>query len=71
MMLLALWLVGRTLHFGSAYQTALIASAALFVWQQWLIRHRDRDACLAAFQNNQYVGIAIFAGILLEYVSPP
>ncbi|HEX4376743.1 MAG TPA: 4-hydroxybenzoate octaprenyltransferase [Steroidobacteraceae bacterium] len=70
MMLLALWLVGRTLHFGSAYQTALIVSGALFAWQQWLIRQRDRDACLAAFQNNQYVGIAIFAGILIEYVSP-
>ncbi len=70
MMLLALWLVGRTLNFGSAYRAALIASAALFAWQQWLIRRRDRDACLAAFQNNQYVGIAIFAGILLEYASP-
>jgi len=69
MMLFALWLVGRSMHFGSAYETALIASALLFLWQQWLIRHRDRDACLAAFQNNQYVGVAIFAGILLEYVT--
>jgi 4-hydroxybenzoate polyprenyltransferase len=69
MMLFALWLVGRSLHFGSAYETALIAAGLLFLWQQWLIRHRDRDACLTAFQNNQYVGIALFAGVLLEYVS--
>jgi 4-hydroxybenzoate polyprenyltransferase len=69
MMLFALWLVGRSLHFGSAYETALISAVLLFLWQQWLIRHRDRDACLIAFQNNQYVGIAVFAGVLLEYVS--
>jgi 4-hydroxybenzoate polyprenyltransferase len=69
MMLFALVLVGRTMHFESAYRDGLIAGAAFFVWQQWLIRHRDRDACLQAFQNNQYFGIAVFAGILLEYTA--
>jgi 4-hydroxybenzoate polyprenyltransferase len=67
MMLFALGLVGRTLHFGPAYRGGLIAGAVLFLWQQWLIRHRERDACLQAFHNNQYFGIAVFAGILLEY----
>jgi 4-hydroxybenzoate polyprenyltransferase len=71
MMLLALWLVGRSAHFGGAYLTALCASAGFFLWQQWLIRDRDRGACLTAFQNNQYVGVAIFAGVLLEYVGAP
>ena len=69
MMLFALVLVGRTLHFGAAYRGGLIAGAALFLWQQWLIRHRERDACLQAFHNNQYFGIAVFAGILLEYTT--
>ena len=69
MVLLALWLVGRTLHFGSAYHAGLVAGAVFFAWQQWLIRHRERDACMAAFQNNQYFGVAVFAGILLEYVT--
>jgi 4-hydroxybenzoate polyprenyltransferase len=67
MMLFALQLVGRTLHFGAAYRSGLIAGAVLFLWQQWLIRARDRDDCLTAFQNNQYFGVAVFAGILLEY----
>lgn len=69
MVLFALMLVGRSLHFGAAYRGGLIAGAAFFLWQQWLIRHREREACLQAFQNNQYFGIAVFAGILLEYVS--
>jgi 4-hydroxybenzoate polyprenyltransferase len=69
MVLLALGLVGRTLHFGSAYRTGLVAGAIFFVWQQWLIRRREREACLVAFQNNQYFGLSIFVGILLEYVT--
>ena len=34
-----------------------------------MIRARDRAACLAAFQNNNYFGAAIFAGILLQYAT--
>jgi 4-hydroxybenzoate polyprenyltransferase len=69
MVLFALVLVGRSLHFGAAYRGGLIAGAVFFLWQQWLIRHREREACLRAFQNNQYFGIAVFAGIVLDYSS--
>jgi len=67
MMLLALVLIGRTLQFDLGYYGGLGVGAALFIWQQWLIRARDRAACLAAFQNNNYFGFAVFAGILIEY----
>ena len=67
MMLLALVLIGRTLQFDLGYYGGLGVGAALFIWQQWLIRERDRAASLAAFQNNNYFGFAIFAGILIEY----
>jgi 4-hydroxybenzoate polyprenyltransferase len=67
MMLLALVLIGRTLQFDTGYYGGLGVGAALFIWQQWLIRARDRAACLAAFQNNNYFGFAVFAGILIEY----
>jgi 4-hydroxybenzoate polyprenyltransferase len=67
MTLFALVLVGRTMHFGAAYQTGLAAGAALFLWQQWLIRTRDREACLQAFLNNRHVGAVVFLGILLDY----
>lgn len=70
-MLAALWLMGDTVHFGSAYRAALIAAALFFIYQQWLIRARDPDACLRAFLNNNYVGMSIFIGIALEYVYRP
>jgi 4-hydroxybenzoate polyprenyltransferase len=69
MMLMALVLIGRGLHFDLVYYTGLALGGALFVWQQWLIRARERAACLQAFQNNGYVGVAIFAGILIEYAT--
>jgi 4-hydroxybenzoate polyprenyltransferase len=68
MMLYALVLVGRNMHYGSWYQGGVLAAAVLFVWQQWLIRRRDPAGCLRAFVNNQYVGLAVFVGILLQYV---
>lgn len=69
MVLYALWLIGQSMHFGAPYRAGLEAGAALFLWQQWLIRNRDRDACFQAFLNNNYFGIVIFAGILLQYSS--
>jgi 4-hydroxybenzoate polyprenyltransferase len=67
MMLGALALAGRSMHFGRWYQGGVASAAVLFVWQQWLIRKREPAGCLRAFLNNQYVGLAVFVGILLEY----
>jgi len=64
----ALYLVGRNMHYGRAYWGGLAAAGVLFLWQQWLIRRREPAACFRAFLNNQYVGLAVFVGILLEYV---
>ena len=69
MMLFALLLIGRILKFGDGYHAGLIAGACCFLWQQWLIRNRDREGCFKAFQNNNYFGLAVFAGVLLEYTS--
>ena len=68
LMLGALGLVGRTLNFGNWYFGGLVVAAVTFGYQQWLIRNRDPSACLAAFANNNYTGIAIFTGILLQYL---
>jgi 4-hydroxybenzoate polyprenyltransferase len=67
MMLFSLLLIGRTLKFGDGYSAGLIAGACCFLWQQWLIRNREPAACFTAFQNNNYFGFAVFAGILLQY----
>ena len=68
MMLLALVLAGRDMRFGNWYYAGLATAGVLFLYQQWLIRAREPAACLRAFLNNNYVGMAIFIGVLLQYV---
>ena len=64
---LAMLLVAQRGHLHWPYLAALGVAAALFGWQQWLIRVRDRDACLKAFRNNNWVGLALWVGIVLSY----
>ncbi len=68
MMLFALVLAGRDMNFGNWYHAGIAAAGLLFLYQQWLIRAREPAACLRAFRNNNYVGMAIFIGVLLQYV---
>lgn len=53
---------------GPLFQLGLAAAAGLFLYQQWLIRDRQRAVCFRAFLNNHYVGMAIFAGLFLDYL---
>jgi 4-hydroxybenzoate polyprenyltransferase len=71
MTLASLYLAGRMLHMSGWYFAGLTAAAVFFVYQLWLIRNRDRDACFQAFLNNNYVGISVFIGILLTYQFRP
>lgn len=67
LLLLTLWLTGRVAGLGAWYLAGLALAAGFAMWQQRLIRTRDRDACFKAFLNNHYLGMAVFAGILLDY----
>lgn len=58
------WLNGL----GGAFYWSIGLAGALFIYQQRLIAHRDRDACFKAFLNNNYVGLVLFIGIALSYV---
>ncbi|SIO20511.1 4-hydroxybenzoate octaprenyltransferase [Salinivibrio sp. ES.052] len=60
-----LMLAGQWLALSPAYQWSLLAAFALFVYQQYLARERERMACFKAFLNNNYVGLVIFIGVLL------
>lgn len=51
-------------------QAGVAAVAALFAYQQYLIRRRDRDACLHAFKNNVWVGFVLFAGAVVDVNLP-
>lgn len=66
-----LWLVGQQAQLGAYYQAGLAAAALLSAYQQYLIRDRGREACFRAFLNNNWLGAAVFAGIVLEYASRP
>lgn len=64
MTLYSLVLVGKAFNMSWFYYISLIAVAALFGYQQWLIRYRERTACFKAFLNNNWVGVVIFAGVV-------
>lgn len=61
----ALVMIGTRAHLGWPYWLGVAAAAGLFGWQQWLIRNRERDACLAAFRHNNWVGLTLWVGIAL------
>ena len=65
--LAVLVLAGRQAGLGAFYATATAAGAALFVYQQYLIRDREPAACFKAFLNNNWVGAVVFAGIVADY----
>jgi 4-hydroxybenzoate polyprenyltransferase len=64
---LLLW-VARLAGLGPLYLAGVGAGAALFAYQQWLIRGRDRALCFRAFLNNHYFGLLIFAGLAADYL---
>ncbi len=63
----AMWLVGNQAHLDLFYRLGLLFAALLFLWQQWLIRKREGPGCFRAFLHNHWVGLVIFAGIVLDY----
>ena len=64
-LLLTLLFVGQRAALGWPYWASLLLAAALFGYQLRLIRHRDRDACLAAFRHNNWLGLTLWVGIAL------
>jgi len=64
MVLGGLVLAGRATGMHWPYYAALLASAALFAWQQWQIRDRERNACFKAFINNHWVGLVVMIGVV-------
>ena len=63
--LVAMGMVGTRAKLGWPYWVAVIVSAGLFGWQQWLIRNRERGACLTAFRHNNWLGLTVWVGIAL------
>ena len=65
----ALFLLGLVGHFfslGNLFYLSILAAAMLFIRQQFLIRNKEPEACLKAFLENNYIGVIIFLGIVLN-----
>ncbi len=60
--------VGRLAGLGWVFGLGLMVAAGMLAYQQWLIREREPQACLAAFLNNHWFGAVVFAGILFDYL---
>jgi 4-hydroxybenzoate polyprenyltransferase len=66
LLLLLLILVGIVAGLGWAYYVGLFAAAWFALYQQYLIRDREPSQCFRAFLNNNWFGLAVFCGILLD-----
>ncbi|KZY65426.1 hypothetical protein A3735_24195 [Oleiphilus sp. HI0061] len=67
LVILTLSLLGEQLEMGQFYFLSIVVASVLFVYQQHLIRHRDRDECFKAFLNNNWVGMVLFLGLFLDF----
>ncbi|MCB2427634.1 4-hydroxybenzoate octaprenyltransferase [Methylophaga pinxianii] len=65
--LLIMILVALQLQFSMVFYVSLVMAAMLFIYQLRLSRQRERNACLQAFLNNNWVGAVVFLGIVLHY----
>ena len=61
-------LAGAQFQLGYWFYLSLVVASGLFIYQQMLIKNRQRENCLNAFLNNNYVGLVIFIGILINYI---
>jgi 4-hydroxybenzoate polyprenyltransferase len=59
---------GYLAQLGRWYWLGLGIAVVTSLHQQYLIRQRDPVDCFRAFLNNNLFGLAVFGGILLDYV---
>lgn len=62
-----LFLIGLKLDFHWPYWCGLAMATVFALYQQFLIQQRQPDDCFRAFLNNNYFGLAVFAGIGVDY----
>lgn len=65
---LLLWLVcGWQLGLRYWYVAGLMVAAGCAIYHYTLIRARERMPCFAAFRHNNWLGAAVFAGVVLDF----
>ncbi|NND45989.1 MAG: 4-hydroxybenzoate octaprenyltransferase [Xanthomonadales bacterium] len=67
-MVAGLVLLGMELGATWPWYAAVAVVGALFLLQQLWVRQREPNACFRAFLNNNWVGLALFAGLAGHYL---
>jgi len=67
-MLGMLALVGKLLFLHWPYFAGLGVAGCVACYHYYLIRHRERAKCFKAFLHNNWLGAAVFLGLVLSYV---
>jgi 4-hydroxybenzoate polyprenyltransferase len=57
--------VGVQHELGKGFFIGMLVAAGIAVYHWTLIRRRDRMRCFAAFRHNNWLGAAVFAGVVL------
>lgn len=67
LMYLSVWTLALWDLAGSAvYALAIGLAVAQALWHGWLIRHRQRGGCFKAFSLNHWLGLTVFAGLVVS-----
>lgn len=67
MTLVLLGVVGQLLMLGIYFFAGIATAAGIAVYHYFLIKHRQREQCFAAFLHNNWFGAAIFIGLAADY----
>ena len=67
LMLVLLAITGMVRAFAWPYYAGLVLAGAMMIYHWRLIRGRSREGCFRAFRHNNWVGGAIFAGIVATF----
>ena len=67
LLLLDLVFIGQQSGLGFYYYLSLFIGTGFMVYQQFLIKDRNPQRCFKAFLNNNWFGLTIFGGILIDY----
>jgi len=65
---LGMFYIAWLLQAGMFFYLGIVASMGFSIYQQYLIRNRDKKTCFQAFLNNHWLGMVIFIGIFLDYL---
>ena len=66
LLMLLLVAIGLAEQLGWMYYAGVCVAGLLVLYQQYLIRAREPEACFRAFLNNHWFGAAIFAGLFAQ-----